>query len=282
MKKVILFFLLICFSFIVSAQELNVMTFNIRLNTASDSLNAWPYRKDKTASQILFHGIHLLGVQEALHDQMKDLKERLTKYKYVGGGRDDGKEKGEYSAIFYDTARLQLLQTKMFWLSGTPEVPGSKSWDAAITRMVTWAKFRDRKTKKIFFAFNTHFDHVGKVARRESAMIVLNKVKEIAGNIPVVFTGDFNSRPSDEPIQIILDKTNPLHLTDSKEISLTPHYGPTGTFNGFRSKEIENEPIDYIFLKGKWKVLTHATISQTWGGRFASDHFSVIARIKLQ
>lgn len=281
MKKIILSFFLLCFAFILAAQELNVMTFNIRYSTKADSLNAWFYRKDKAASQILFHEIHLLGVQEALHDQVIDLRERLPQYKYAGGGRDDGKEKGEYSAIFYDTTRLQLVQTKMFWLSETPELPGSKSWDAAITRMVTWAKFKDRKTKKTFFAFNTHFDHIGQVARKESAKIVLNKVNEIAGTVPVVFTGDFNARPSDEPIIVIMDKTNPLHLTDSREISQTPHYGPTGTFTGFQSKERDDQPIDYIFLKGKWKVLKHATISQTWEGRFASDHFAVMARINL-
>ncbi len=281
MKRVIGAVLLIFLFVSVSAQEFNVMTFNIRLNTAVDSLNAWPYRKDKVASQILFHKIDLLGIQEALHVQIMDLKERLPQYKYVGVGRDDGREKGEYSAIFYDTTRFQLLQGQTFWLSETPEEPGSKSWDAAYTRVVTWAKLKDRKTKKVFFAFNTHFDHMGQVARRESAKIVLKRVKEIAGSIPVVFTGDFNARPSDEPVQMILDKTNPLHLTDSKELSQKPHYGPTGTFNAFQSKEIENEPIDHIFLKGKWKVLTHATISQTWGGRFASDHFSVMARLGL-
>lgn len=257
------------------------MTFNIRLNTSRDSLNAWPHRKDKVASQILFHEVHILGVQEALHDQMGDLRDRLKKYKSIGGGRDDGKEKGEYSAIFYDTTRLQVLQSQMFWLSETPEVPGSKSWDAAITRMVTWAKFRDRKTKKIFFFFNTHFDHIGKVARKESAKLILQKVKEIAGATPVLFTGDFNAEPSDEPIQVIIDKSNPLHLVDTKEISQTQHYGPTGTFNAFQSKERNDQPIDYIFMKGKWKILTHATISQTWEGRFASDHFAVLAKVSL-
>ena len=281
MKKITLSFILLCFSFSISAQELNVMTFNIRLNTSSDSLNAWFYRKDKVASQILFHEVQLLGVQEALHDQMIDLKNRLIKFKYAGGGRDDGKEKGEYSAIFYDTARLQLLQTQMFWLSETPDVPGSKSWDAAITRMVTWAKFKDRKTKKVFFAFNTHFDHMGKIARMESAKIVLNKVKEIAGSIPVIFTGDFNAEPSDEPIRIIMDKSNPLHLIDSKAISKSQHYGPTGTFNAFQSKERNDQPIDYIFVKGQWRVLNHATISQTWEGRFASDHFAVLAQVSM-
>lgn len=280
MKKFLL--LLFCSSqLLLSAQDLNVMTFNIRLNIAWDSLNAWPYRTDNTASQILFHDVHLLGVQEALHDQIVDLKERLPKFKYVGGGRDDGKQKGEYSAIFYDTTRLQVMQSQTFWLSLTPEVPGSKSWDAAITRIVTWAKFKDRKTGKLFFAFNTHFDHVGKEARRESAKLLLQKVSIIAGKTSSIITGDFNAIPAGEPIQIVMDKTNPLHLTNAKDISSTAHYGPTGTFNAFKSKERDDKPIDYIFLKGKgWKVKKHATISQTWDGRFASDHFAVLATIQ--
>jgi endonuclease/exonuclease/phosphatase family metal-dependent hydrolase len=277
-------FFLIILTFFLSgtfAQALNVMTYNVRLNVSSDSLNAWPYRKDKLATVILYHDVTILGVQEALPDQMEDLRQRLPNYKSIGVGREDGINKGEFSAIFYDTAKLQLLQSATFWLSETPAVAGSKGWDAAITRIVTWAKFKDRKTKKIFFHFNTHFDHMGEIARRESAKMVLQKVKEIAGAVPVVFTGDFNSRPSDEPIQIITDKNNPLHLTDSKEISVTPHYGPTGTFNGFQPKERDDDPIDYIFLKGNWKVWKHATISETWNGRFASDHFAVFAKISL-
>ena len=284
MKKFFLsvFVMFLSLQLLYAQEPLRVMTFNIRLNTASDSLNAWPFRKDKVASQILFHKVDLLGVQEALHDQMMDLQQRLPNYKYVGGGRDDGKTKGEYSAIFYDTTRLQLLSNDMFWLSETSNVAGSKGWDAAITRIVTWAKFKDKRSKKIFYAFNTHFDHIGKIARRESAKLVLQKVKEIAGSTPAIITGDFNAEPTDEPIQVIVDKNNPLHLTDSKELSQTPHYGPTGTFTGFQNKERNDQPIDYIFLKGSWKVLTHATISQTWGGRFASDHFSVIAELLLK
>ncbi|MEP7377554.1 MAG: endonuclease/exonuclease/phosphatase family protein [Chitinophagaceae bacterium] len=284
MKKILVFIsslILIVAMPEAKSQDLNVMTFNIRYNTMSDSVNAWPYRKDKVASQVLFHEAYILGVQEALHDQMVDLQERLPQYKYAGAGRDDGKEKGEYSAIFYDTTRLQALQTKTFWLSETPEIAGSKSWDAAITRIVTWIKFRDKKTKKIFFAFNTHFDHIGKIARKESAKLLLQKVKEIAGNTPAVITGDFNAEPADEPVRVIKDLSNPLHLTDSKELSKKPHYGPTGTFNGFKNKERNDQPIDYIFLKGKWKVLKHATISQTWEGLFASDHFSVTATLSL-
>lgn len=283
MKKFsLLLFFAVSTTLLFAQNSLQVMTFNIRLNTASDSLNAWPHRKHNVAAQILFHKVDLLGVQEALHDQMMDLQQRLPQYKYVGGGRDDGKTRGEYSAIFYDTTKLQLLSNDMFWLSETTNVAGSKGWDAAITRIVTWAKFKDKRSKKIFYAFNTHFDHMGKVARRESAKLVLQKVKEIAGSTPAVITGDFNAEPTDEPIQVIVDKNNPLHLTDSKELSQTAHYGPTGTFTGFQHKERSNQPIDYIFLKGDWKVLTHATISQTWGGRFASDHFSVIAELLLK
>ncbi len=265
-----------------SAQPLNVMTFNIRLNTSSDGENAWPFRKNKAASQILFHDVHILGVQEALHDQMMDLKEWLTDFSYVGVGRDDGKTAGEYSAIFYDSTRLKLLKTQTFWLSEQPNVPGSKSWDAAITRIVTWAEFKDRKTKKKFFVFNTHFDHIGKTARAESAKIILQKVKEIAGKHPVIVTGDFNSTPSDDPYKIITDSNNPDRLTDSKTICLTPHYGPTGTFNAFKDKEISDEPIDYIFVKNKIRVLRHGTISESWQGRFSSDHFPVFATLSLR
>ena len=282
MKRFLFLFLTAIVVVSASAQPLNVMTFNIRLNTSSDGENAWPFRKNKAASQILFHDVHILGVQEALHDQMMDLKEWLTDFSYVGVGRDDGKTAGEYSAIFYDSTRLKLLKTQTFWLSEQPNVPGSKSWDAAITRIVTWAEFKDRKTKRKFFVFNTHFDHIGKTARAESAKIILQKVKEIAGKHPVIVTGDFNSTPSDDPYKIITDSNNPDRLTDSKTICLTPHYGPTGTFNAFKDKEISHEPIDYIFVKNKIRVLRHGTISESWQGRFSSDHFPVFATLSLR
>lgn len=269
-----------CMMTIAAQDVLNVMTFNLRYDNAGDSLNAWPYRKDKAASQIFFHNVHLLGVQEALHNQLEDLKERLPRYKYAGVGRTDGKEKGEYSAIIYDTQRLQLLHSETFWLAENTAVPG-KGWDAAFERIVTWCKFRDRQTQKTFYHFNTHFDHMGRVARRESAGLLLKKVKEIAGSSLCIITGDFNSMPSDEPIRIITDKTNADHLTDTKEISAIPHYGPAGTFNAFKSKEESDQPIDYIFVKSNIAVLKHATLSQSWQGRFSSDHFPVFAELRL-
>lgn len=264
-----------------AAQELNVMSFNIRLNVASDSLNAWPFRKDNVASEVLFHKTHILGVQEALNDQMIDLQQRLPGYKYTGVGRDDGRTRGEFSAIFYDSSRLSLLKGETFWLSQTPSVPGSKSWDAAITRVVSWAYFKDVVTGKSFFVFNTHFDHLGQTARLESAKLLKRKVAEIAKNEAVIIMGDFNARPAEPPIQELISAEDPLRFIDTKTLSVTGHYGPEGTFNGFRSMEVNDLPIDFIFIKGNWKVLRHATISQTWKGRFASDHFAVFAELLL-
>jgi endonuclease/exonuclease/phosphatase family metal-dependent hydrolase len=267
--------------FYLNAQDLNVMTFNIRYNNTADGENSWPKRKDKAISQILYHDVQLLGVQEALIDQMKDLQEGLKKFKGLGVGRNGG-TKDEYSAIFYDTTRFKLLKSETFWLSEHPDQVASVGWDAALSRIVTWAQFKDLKTKKKFYFFNTHFDHVGKKARAESAKMILQKIKEIAGNSQVILTGDFNSYSSDEPYKLLVDTSNVDRLTDTKDVSATPHYGPTGTFNGFTPKEMANEPIDYIFIKNGGKVLKHATLSQTWGGRFSSDHFPVLATIRFK
>ncbi|TAD81018.1 MAG: endonuclease/exonuclease/phosphatase family protein [Bacteroidetes bacterium] len=275
----------ICLLFLVAdlraQKSLNVLTFNIRFDNPKDAPNDWPSRKDKVTSQILFHEADIVGIQEALHNQLMDMQNDMSGYKFTGVARDDGKQSGEYSCIFYNTKRLELLASETFWLSQTPTVAGSKSWDAAITRVVTWARFKDKQTKKVFYQFNTHFDHVGKIARRESAALLLRAVDSIAGKTPAVITGDFNAQPQDEPIMVILDAGNPLKLTDSKTLSATGHYGPQGTFNAFGPKEQADKPIDYIFLKGSWRVLQHATLSQTWFGRFSSDHFPVFARLRL-
>ncbi len=280
-KLVVIGFCLFAF-FAGSAQApLHVMTFNIRYNNPGDSLNAWPHRKDNVASQILFYESHIVGVQEALHGQMEELQAALPRYKYFGVGRDDGKTKGEYSAIFYDTIRLQWLKGATFWLAENPESVGAKGWDAAITRIVTWCLFKDKKTGKQFFAFNTHFDHMGKIARAESARLLLRKVVQIAGSTPVVVTGDFNAKPEDEPIKILVDNENKAHFTDTKALSETPHYGPAGTFNAFGPKETSDQPIDHIFIKKGITVLKHATLSETWSGRFSSDHFPVLAVLQF-
>lgn len=275
--------LILCISSETYGQkEIRVMTFNIRFDNPKDTPNNWSNRKEKVSSQILFHEADIIGIQEALNNQLMDMERDMPGYKFTGVGRDDGQQKGEYSCIFYNSNRLTLLASETFWLSETPTIAGSKSWDAAITRVVTWAKLKDKKSKKVFYAFNTHFDHVGKVARRESARLLLHAVDSISGKTPAIITGDFNAYPDDEPIQVVLDINNPQRLINSKNISATGHYGPTGTFNAFGSKENSDKPIDYIFLKGNWIVQQHATLSQTWGGLFSSDHFPVFARLTLE
>ncbi len=262
----------------VSAQNLNVLTFNIRLNVAEkDSLNNWSNRKDKVAGQILFHHAQIVGVQEALPNQVQDLHQRLPGYNFVGVARETN---GEFCAIYYDTARLVVEQQSTFWLSENTALVGGKGWDAACPRIVTYARFRDRITQKLFFVFNTHFDHMGVVARRQSALLLVQKVREIAGKLPVIVLGDFNANPNDEPIKILTDRSNPDSLLDSQDLSSEPHYGPLGTFNGF--KEVEGAaPIDYIFIKNKVRILQHATLAASWKGYFASDHFAVFAKVEI-
>jgi endonuclease/exonuclease/phosphatase family metal-dependent hydrolase len=277
----IIFTILLSAKWAIGQKELNILTFNIRFDNPKDAPNDWPNRKDLVASQILFHEADIIGIQEALFNQLTDLKERLPGFEFVGKGRDDGKQAGEHSSIFFNTGRLELLATSTFWLSLTPEVPGSKSWDAAITRVVSWAKFKDKQTRKIFFVFNTHFDHIGKTARQESAKMIIKAVDSIAGKIPSILTGDFNSFPDDSPMQILTDEKNPNRLQNTKSLSITGHYGPEGTFNAFGPKETDNKPIDHIFVKGNWTVEKHATLSQTWGGKFSSDHFPVYVRLRM-
>lgn len=270
-----------CFSKIFSQQLHRVMSFNIRYDNPGDSLHAWPLRKDLVASQVRFHRAGILGVQEALHHQVLDLSSRLPFYAYVGAGRDDGKWKGESCAIFYDSSLYRKLDAGHLWLSETPELAGSKGWDASFPRMLSWVSLRAINGSQVFFVFNTHFDHMGKIARAESARLILKQVHQISGSSPAIIMGDFNATPSDEPVQIITDKKNPLHLTDSRQLSAGGHYGPNGSFNGFGPREQMEEPIDFIFLKRDWQVLQHAALSQTWQGRFASDHFAIYAELML-
>jgi endonuclease/exonuclease/phosphatase family metal-dependent hydrolase len=256
---------------------LNVMTFNIRYNTPRDSANAWSFRKNFVGSQILFHEVHILGVQEALYDQIQDLQERLPAYRRVGVGRDDGATKGEFSAIFFDSTRLEMVTSGTFWLSPTPSVAGSKGWDAALPRIATWATLRDKQSKSTVTVINTHFDHQGVQARKESANLILQKLSAMRPRENALVMGDLNSIPSDAPATIFSSA-----LKDSKAISLTGHYGPTGTFNGFERNELDDNPIDYIFVSSDIEVLRHATLSQSWRGRFSSDHFPVFARLRLK
>jgi endonuclease/exonuclease/phosphatase family metal-dependent hydrolase len=265
-----------------AAGGLAVMTFNIRMNTPADGPNAWPLRRDMAASTILFHKAALVGLQEALRDQIADLEARLPGYGWVGAGRDDGKDGGEFNALFFDQARLRLLESDTFWLSETPRVPGSRGWDAACNRVVTWAKLQDRATGRAFHAFNTHFDHMGQTARRESARLLRREIARIAGRGPAVVTGDFNGTADGEPYRILIADGEPgPGLRDARAVSALPPYGGTRSFNGFKAALGPASIIDHIFVAGPVAVTRVGIIADKWDGRFVSDHEPVLAEIVI-
>lgn len=281
------FWLLFPLSLFCQGEGLNVMSFNIRLPNPDDGFNYWPNRKDMAASMIRFYEADLVGVQEAFRSQLDDLSKLLPPFAWTGVCRTDGtttpNPDNEFSAILYRTDRLELLEGSTLWLSEHPDEAGKKGWDAALPRIVTWGKFRDKSTGKVFFHFNTHFDHMGKQAREESARLLLNKVLEIAGAMPVVVTGDFNAQPTDAPIRIVTDPGNPHRLADGYFVSQMPHHGPTGTWtNAFLFPGMPGQRIDYVLVKNGMSVLKHAILSDSWSGRLPSDHLPVWARVRVE
>lgn len=203
MRK-ILFLILILAPVSLFSQQMNIITFNIRLNTPNDGINAWPNRIDMVCGLLKFHDPDIFGLQEALHGQIEDIQKNLPDYEWFGVGRDDGEKAGEFSPIFFIKTKFILIENGTFWLSETPEKPG-KGWDAAFNRVVTWGKFKSKVTGKQFLVFNTHFDHIGNEARKNSAFLIRDKIKEISNNqgLPVILVGDFNLEPESEPIGLI-------------------------------------------------------------------------------
>ena len=260
---------------------LRVMTFNIRYNNPGDGVNAWPLRKDWVASLMRYHDADLIGVQEALAPMLRDLDERLPEWSRVGVGRTDGKEAGEFSAILYRRDRLTLVDSGTFWLSPTPTAIGSKAWDAALERIATWARFRDRRTGCGFVHLNTHFDHVGEVARQESARVIREQLQRLVGRDPFVVTGDLNSDPRSGGYRVLTRDTlaNAVPpLRDAFVVSASGHYGPTSTWNAFKAIE-PGRRIDYVLVSEQVTVHTHAILPDSWDGKFPSDHLPVLAAI---
>lgn len=252
-----------------------VMTYNIRLNLASDGPNAWPHRKDAVAGIVRDQSVDLLGVQEALPEQLADLDAQLPRLARFGEGRS-AQRLGEFTAIYYRRDRFDVLDAGTFWLSGTPEVAGSKGWDAAYERIATWGKLRDRESGATFFYFNTHFDHVGRVARRESARLLVSRIAQLAGSAPVIVTGDFNDLPEGEPYAILTGSG----LSDAMLSTRSPHEGPSSTWNAFKAIE-PGRRIDFIFTRG-FDVISHAALPDMIDGeRFPSDHLPVVAEVRL-
>lgn len=256
---------------------MNVASFNIRMDTPNDGENAWPHRKELAKDLIRFHDFDIFGVQEAFRSQLDDLCE-LTQYACIGEGRD-GNDQGEHSAILYKKDRFDLLEHGDFWFSETPDRVGL-GWDATCcNRICSWGKFRDKKSGKEFFFFNSHFDHQGVVARRESAKLLLAKMKELAGNFPAFAVGDYNATPDSEPIQIL--QSDGL-LKNSYDVSELPPYGTVGTYHGFQKDAKALNRIDHIFVAGNIRVLKYGTLNEMPNGQFPSDHFPIMIVAAIQ
>ncbi len=289
--KIFLCFLTILFSIMMdqfmhtaealqeSSESFTVMSYNIRFDNPDDGINAWPHRSDQVADLIgEKYRPDIIGIQEALKHQIQDLQEQLPKYSWIGVGRDDGKDKGEFSPIFYNSDRFDLLATNTFWLSETAHYPGSISWDAEITRIVTWAKFTDLNTGQEFYFLNTHFDHIGEQARIESSKMIDEFVSDLEEGFPVVVTGDFNVTETTEAYSILADSPN---LQDARYTSETGHDGPTASFNNWEELRSPESRIDYIFVSNNIRVLNHRILDDRYDGRFPSDHLPVISEIVL-
>ncbi|MFK7847313.1 MAG: endonuclease/exonuclease/phosphatase family protein [Rhodothermales bacterium] len=261
-----------------ATSPLRVMSYNIRYNNPGDGEHAWPHRAGRVASTILFNNADLIGVQEALKEQMDTLLTLLPGYKWIGVGRDDGQEAGEYSAIFYKSDRFEIIDSGTFWLSKNPSIPGSKDWDAALTRIATWGHFKDIQADTSIFHFNTHFDHRGEEAREKSAALIAQRATREAGQYPLVVTGDFNFTESATGYSALTSK-----LTDTFYATTTPRHGPDDTiYGGF---EVTHEPgrrIDYIFVNEHLEVLQYANLSDNWNGAYSSDHLAVISTIQIK
>ncbi len=263
--------------------DYRAMTYNIRLDLASDGENSWPNRRHAVSSLIAFYRPDFAGLQEVLLHQKQALAFDLPGYALVGVARDDGREAGEFSPLAYRRERFKLSASGTFWLSPTPAVP-SKGWDAAYPRIASWAKLRDRRSGQRLLVVNTHFDHVGTMARFESARLLHRWIHENLDRRTVpILLGDFNSGSDSDPVKIITANTSgSRQMRNARESSQTPPFGPIGTFNGFEIGTTAATAIDHIFTGTGAGVLRHATITQHEGGRLPSDHYPVIADIYIK
>lgn len=261
----------------VSSQTIDVISYNIRYDNPDDTPNNWDNRKEFLIAQLNFYRPDVFGIQEGLIHQVKEIDSELEDYAYFGVGRDFGDERGEHTAIFYNTKTVALIDESTFWLSTSPQTP-SKGWDAALPRTCTYGVFKIKNSGARFMVFNTHFDHKGDRAREKSSKLILKKIKELnPENYPVVVTGDFNLESNSKGVQIILSE-----MKDSFEEAGKNAFGPKGTFNGFRIDKAVERRIDYIFVSDEFKIIKSAILSDSDDARYPSDHLPVFTRLKLE
>ena len=253
------------------------MSYNIRNSRANDGVNKWDNRKQALANVIIRTNPDVLGTQEVRYDQLKDLNQLLPGYKSYGVGRDNGKHGGEHSAIFYKEAKFEFLKGGNFWLSETPDKPGSKSWDAAITRICSWVQLKDKKNGEVFYVFNTHFDHKGKEARTKSAALLTSKIDSITGDVPVIVTGDFNFKPDSEGYATMVSKDHKQVLQDAKTPGAQDY-----TDCGFEVSNKNCSRIDYIFFSKQFDLEGYALHDENNGTYYPSDHCAIVAEFERE
>lgn len=269
------FFLLFACLMPIQAKKkctLRVASFNLRMNTKVDKENAWPLRKETAKDLIRFYDFDIFGTQEGFADMLDDILE-LGNYARIGQGRD-GEDEGEHSAIIYKKDKFELLEHGEFWYSETPDHVGH-GWDAkCCNRICSWGKFKEKATGRKFYFFNSHFDHQGVVARRESSRLMLERIKAVVtDDVPVFATGDYNASPKEEPIQIL---QNDGLLLNAYDISEQKPYGTVGTFHGFGKYPEGSSRIDHIFVTKGVRIIKYATINDKPNGKFPSDHFPIM------
>lgn len=262
----------------LSAQTLTCMTYNIRLEVASDGDNAWEHRRDYLSDQIKFYEPDILGIQEGLPQQVAFLQQNLSDYASEGTGRE-GQGRGESTHIFFKKDRFRMVKAQTFWLSATPDTV-SMGWDAACLRVCTAILLKDIHTGQHFWIFNTHLDHMGEMARKNGVTLILDQIKKFNPKAyPVVLMGDFNALPDSEVMQLVKKE-----LDDTRSLSHTNPFGPEGTFNGFKFQEPVRKRIDYIFVSrsNHWQVRKHAVLSDSKNLHYPSDHLPVWTEIHYQ
>jgi endonuclease/exonuclease/phosphatase family metal-dependent hydrolase len=256
---------------------LQVMTFNLRYASAT-SPNSWPQRRPVMRALLQEYAPDVIGTQEGLYQQLKDLATDLPAYEWTGLGREGG-SRGEFMAVFYRTDRLEPLGFDHFWLSQTPEVIGSKSWGNVLPRMATWVKFRDRQTKQEFYFFNTHLDHLSQASREKSAALILQRVEALKTTLPVVLAGDFNAAAGQNKVYELL--IGPQAFTDTW--TAAERRGEAiGTFHNFGGQAPGGRRIDWILTRGPVTTAFTEVVTFARNGQYPSDHFPVVARLRLR
>ncbi|MBC8768549.1 endonuclease/exonuclease/phosphatase family protein [Arenibacter sp. BSSL-BM3] len=268
------------FIFAQDTAKTNIMSFNIRYDEPEDKEQNWHHRKENVVRMLKFYDLDIIGFQEVLLSQLNYLKTNLKEYDFVGVGREDGVDKGEFVPIFYRKDRYKKVEEGTFWLSETPEKV-SKGWDANLERIVTWAVLLDKRNDTEILILNTHFDHRGIEARIKSAQLLKSKIVDIAKGRPVIVTGDFNSVPESQAIQGLTDTRDENSLVNSQTVANFT-YGPNWTSPGFDTKPFDQRKvIDYIFLKNIPAVNRYAVFTEKLNEICLSDHCPVFVQIEM-